>query len=105
MPPKKKRNTSAYGSRGEGWVQYHRIRITHATKSGGRSLIEVKISDEMLLAGRKKATEMGLLHNSILRGGGSVAGFLGEQIVLSVMGGKWDNSYDYDIVLGDGRSG
>ena len=66
-------------------------------------MIEVKISDEMLLAGRKKATEMGLLHNSILRGGGSVAGFLGEQIVLSVMGGKWDNSYDYDIVLDDGR--
>ena len=58
----------------------------------------------MLLAGRKKATEMGLLHNSILRGGGSVAGFLGEQIVLSVMGGEdRHESYDYDIVLDDGR--
>ena len=66
-------------------------------------MIEVKISDEMLLNARSKATEMGLLHNSILRGGGSIAGFLGEQIVLSTMGGKWDNSYDYDIVLDDGR--
>jgi len=66
-------------------------------------MIEVKISDEMLLAGRRKATEMGLLNNSILRGGGSVAGFLGEQIVLTVLGGTWQNSYDYDIVLDDGR--
>ena len=72
-------------------------------KSGGRSLIEVQISDKMLIAGRRKATEMGLLHNSILRGGGSVAGFLGEQVVLSVLGGSWLNSYDYDIVLDDGR--
>ena len=66
-------------------------------------MIEVKISDTMLLAARSKATEMGLLHNSILRGGGSIAGFLGEQIVLSTMGGTWDNSYDYDIILDDGR--
>jgi len=79
------------------------IHIIPVTKNGERKLIEVKITDRMLLAGRKKATEMGLLHNSILRGGGSIAGFLGEQIVLDVMGGKWDNSYDYDIVLGDGR--
>jgi len=66
-------------------------------------MIEVKISDEMLLKARSKATEMGLLNNSILRGGGSVAGFLGEQVVLSVLGGSWLNSYDYDIVLDDGR--
>ena len=66
-------------------------------------MIEVKISDDMLLAGRKKATEMGLLHNSILRGGGSVAGFLGEQVVLAGSGGSWLNSYDYDIILDDGR--
>ena len=70
------------GNRERGWVQYNRLGTTPAMKSGERSLIEVKISDEMLLAGRRKATEMGLLHNSILRGGGSVAGFLGEQIVL-----------------------
>ena len=66
-------------------------------------MIEVKISDEMLLKARSKATEMGQLNNSILRGGGSVAGFLGEQVVLNVLGGSWLNSYDYDIVLDDGR--
>ena len=80
-----------------------RLEITPAIKNGGRSLIEVQISDEMLIAGRRKATEMGLLHNSILRGGGSVAGFLGEQIASEAMGGKWNNSFDYDIILDDGR--
>ena len=79
------------------------LEITPATKNGGKSLIEVQISDEMLIAGRRKATEMGLLHNSILRGGGSVAGFLGEQIAIKAMGGKWNNSFDYDIILDDGR--
>ena len=66
-------------------------------------MIEVQLTDDMLLAARAKATEMGRLNNSILRGGGSVAGFLGEQIALKVLGGEWRNSYDYDIVLEDGR--
>jgi len=66
-------------------------------------MLEVNITDKMLLAARAKATEMGRLNNSILRGGGSVAGFLGEQIVLSVLGGAWKNSYDYDIVLDSGE--
>ena len=65
-------------------------------------MIEVKISDEMLLNARSKATEMGLLHNSILRAEVALLAS-SEQIVLSVMGGKWDNSYDYDIVLDDGQ--
>jgi hypothetical protein len=47
-------------------------------------MLEVQITDDMLLAARAKATEMGRLNNSILRGGGSVAGFLGEQIALKV---------------------
>ena len=66
-------------------------------------MIEIKISDEMLLAARSKTRQMGLLNNSILRGGGSIAGFIGEQIVLSVLGGVWKNSYDYDIILDDGK--
>lgn len=66
-------------------------------------MLKVEITDDMLLAARAKATEMGKLNNSILRGGGSVAGFLGEQIVLKVLGGEWKNSYDYDIIMDDGN--
>ena len=61
---------------------------------------EVKVSRDMLVKARDKAVEMGRLHNSILNGGGNLAGFIGELIVLKVLGGEWSNTYDYDILLG-----
>ena len=36
----------------------------------------------MFLTAREKAVEVGKLNNSILNGGGNLAGFIGEQIVL-----------------------
>ena len=36
----------------------------------------------MFLTAREKAVEVGKLNNSILNGGGNLAGFTGEQIVL-----------------------
>lgn len=65
-------------------------------------MIEVGITLQMIDAARTKAAEMGALNNSILRGQGNIAGFIGEQVALHVMGGKWDNTYNYDIVLDDG---
>jgi hypothetical protein len=66
-------------------------------------MIQVEITDEMLLAAREKATEMGELNNSILKGQGSLAGFIGEQVVIQILGGKWENTYDYDINVNDVR--
>ena len=66
-------------------------------------MIEVVVTNEMLIAAREKAVEMGKIHNSILKGGGNVAGFIGEQIALSVLGGEWSNTYDYDMVSPDGK--
>ena len=63
-------------------------------------MIEVVVTNDMLIAAREKAVEMGKIHNSILKGGGNVAGFIGELIVLKVLGGEWSNTYDYDILLG-----
>tara|TARA_B100000287_G_scaffold226776_1_gene213903 strand:+ start:733 stop:1221 length:489 start_codon:yes stop_codon:yes gene_type:complete len=60
-------------------------------------MIQVNITDDMLLKAREKAIEMGRLHNSILRGSGNMSGFIGEQIALHVLGGKWENTYDYDM--------
>lgn len=60
-------------------------------------MIKVNITDDMLLKAREKAVEMGRLHNSILRGNGNISGFIGEQIALHVLGGVWENTYDYDI--------
>jgi hypothetical protein len=30
-------------------------------------------------------------------------GFIGEQVALSIMGGSWSNTYDYDLVTKDGK--
>jgi hypothetical protein len=67
-------------------------------------MIEVKITDEMIANAKEKALEMGRLKNSILKGKGSVGGFIGEQIAVQVLGGTWSNTYEYDIVLPDGRT-
>jgi hypothetical protein len=66
-------------------------------------MIEVQITDEMLIKAREKAVEMGKLHNSILKGKGNMSGFIGEQLALSVLGGEWENTYDYDMKVGDTR--
>lgn len=67
-------------------------------------MIEVEITDEMVVNARKKAREMGLLKNSIRRGQGAVAGFIGEQIAVKVLGGEWSNTYEYDMILPDGTT-
>lgn len=56
----------------------------------------------MLVEARDKAVDMGQLRNSITRGGGNIAGFLGEAIAQQVLGGSLKNTYDYDLVLDNG---
>ena len=65
---------------------------------GEGDMKEVEVTENMLIKARDKAVEMGKLYNSILRGGGNIAGFIGEQIALNVIGGEWQNTYQYDIL-------
>ena len=65
-------------------------------------MIEIVISPVMLVEARDKAAEMGQLRNSIIRGAGNIAGFIGEAIAQQVLGGKLCNTYDYDLVLDNG---
>ena len=65
---------------------------------------EITITLDMIECARQKSTEMGVLHNSILRGRGNLAGFVGEQIALQCLGGEINNTFEYDIVLPDGRT-
>lgn len=51
-----------------------------------------------------RAKEMGVLKNSFSKGRGNVAGMLGEEIVLKVLGGKLKSNYEYDIILPDGST-
>lgn len=61
-------------------------------------MIEVKITEQMKKRAWRKAREMGKLNNSITNGDGNIAGFLGEEVANSVIGGEVTNTYDYDIV-------
>jgi len=67
-------------------------------------MIALDITDDMVMEARHKMLEMGMLQQSILNGGGTLAGFIGEQVALKVMGGKWLNTYDYDIMLDNGKT-
>jgi hypothetical protein len=53
---------------------------------------KVEITDYMLISARKKAVSLGTLNNSILKGAGNLAGFLGEYIVASYLGATIENT-------------
>jgi len=66
-------------------------------------MLEIEITDEMILLARDKSREMGALNKSILNGGGNLAGFVGEFVAQKVLGGKIENTYQYDLVLENGK--
>ena len=64
----------------------------------------IQITSDMLAEANRKALEMGALNNSITNGKGNIYGFVGELIAEQVLGGYIVNSYDFDLVLYDGRT-
>lgn len=65
--------------------------------------LEVLISPEMLVRAAKKAEELGVIKNSILRGGGNLAGFLGEEMFLEAFPhAVSENTFSHDILC-DGK--
>ena len=65
-------------------------------------MIEVKITEDMKKRAWAKSREMGVIKNSIMKGDGNIAGFLGEEVANVVIGGTINNTYDYDLVAKDG---
>jgi len=65
-------------------------------------MIEVPITEDMIIKAKRMADGMGVLKASIMQGKGNLYGFLGELIYLEACGGKHLNTYDYDIVMDDG---
>ena len=61
-------------------------------------MIEVEVTEDMKRRSWRKARQMGKINNSITGGDGNIAGFLGEEVANSVIGGDISNTYDYDIV-------
>ena len=65
-------------------------------------MIEVKITEEMKQRAWRKSRQMGELKQSITKGDGNIAGFLGEEIANFIIKGKITNTYDYDIITARG---
>ena len=65
-------------------------------------IIEVDITPAMVAEAERLAAELPVLNHSIREGGGTVYGFLGEQVFRQVCGGRQANTYDYDIVMKSG---
>ena len=61
-------------------------------------MIEVKIKPQWKKASLKEANEMGTIRNSITKGDGNLAGFIGERVVADYLGVKKDNTYEYDLI-------
>lgn len=62
-------------------------------------MIEIKnIPDKAIQIAQEKAKKLGVLKNSIEKGDGNVAGFLGQLLVRLYLNGEDDETYDYDVV-------
>ena len=65
---------------------------------------DILIKSEWVKEAHQKSTDMGLINNSITRGAGNMAGFLGEIMVMnSLPRGCINNTYEYDIEFDDLR--
>ena len=66
------------------------------------SIVEVDITAEMIAEAERLAAEVPVLHHSIRQGEGTIYGFLGEVVFRTGIGGRQENTYDYDIVMKSG---
>ena len=67
-------------------------------------MIKIDINNEMIESAKSKARDLGKLNNSITKGKGNLAGFLGEEVAKSVLGGSLNNTYQHDLTTPDGIS-
>jgi hypothetical protein len=65
----------------------------------GGKMIEVRISQAILDFAANSAKAFGQLNNSITKGEGNFAGFVGETIIASYCKARIANTYDYDLLL------
>ena len=72
-------------------------------------MVRIKTTQEMIDRCQLKAKSLGSINNSITKGGGNLAGYLGEEAVASHIGAeivsnnRGRDKYNYDLLLHDGR--
>ena len=74
-----------------------------------KKFISIPWDDRMVTRARKTANQLGKINNSILKGGGNAAGYLGEEAVAAYIKAEiiscndGNDKYDYDIWSNDER--
>lgn len=58
----------------------------------------IKFTSEHITKAKELSDEMGKLKNSITKGDGNLAGFIGELLVSEYLGSSLCNTYDYDLI-------
>ena len=77
--------------------------------AANKRIISIPWDFVMVSSSQKKAKKLGSIRNSILRGGGNAAGYLGEEAVASYINAAiiscndGDDKYNYDIWKNDKR--
>lgn len=66
-------------------------------------MIEVDITPTMIERAETLSKDLGKLNNSITKGEGNIAGFLGEIIFADLFNADIKHTYDYDVVLKNGK--
>ena len=61
-------------------------------------MIELTATQDDITKAKQMADEMGVIRNSIEKGGGSPAGFLAEIVVARHLGAIQFNTYQYDLI-------
>ena len=64
-------------------------------------MTEFKIDPKAIVLAMKYSDQMGKLNNSITKGEGNIAGFLGEMMVAQYLKYKRQNTYEYDLISPD----
>lgn len=69
-----------------------------------KSIVEVRITEEMRQRAEAGARALGVLKNSVTHGQSNIYGKMGELIAHRVVGGDYVDSRDFDIRLPGGRT-
>ena len=70
------------------------------------NIVEAPFTEEMVKSARNKAKNLGKINNSILKGKGNFAGYLGEEIVASyiqaeiISNDEGEEKYNHDLTRG-----
>lgn len=67
-------------------------------------MIEFEVTKDMLEKAEEKAKKLGELRNSVSRGEGNIAGYIGEMVVAQAIDADVVDTYDFDLRTKEGKT-